>query len=235
MCSLYKRRRHQLIARVLDKLDARLFRDQRCYFGGGTAIALLHGEYRESNDLDFVVSDWPSYREIRQRVARDGLETLGRDLHVARTARMDRYGIRGAYVEDGVPIKFEIVHEGRIDLADPLPDERIGDIAVLSLVDQYATKYLANDDRWADPAVHSRDIIDIAMIGASVELRTAGRCKASGAYGASVRQAETAAVSRLIDRPEYRRNCLDALQISPDLDEVLCAGLSSLLGESSRE
>lgn len=36
------------IASVLEALDAGLLADSRCYFGGGTAIALRYGEYRES-------------------------------------------------------------------------------------------------------------------------------------------------------------------------------------------
>jgi hypothetical protein len=33
---------------VLQSLNAELLRTHRCYFGGGTAIVLRHGEYRES-------------------------------------------------------------------------------------------------------------------------------------------------------------------------------------------
>ncbi|MBM3349738.1 MAG: nucleotidyl transferase AbiEii/AbiGii toxin family protein, partial [Betaproteobacteria bacterium] len=29
----------------------------QCFFGGGTAITLRHGEYRESVDIDFLISD----------------------------------------------------------------------------------------------------------------------------------------------------------------------------------
>ncbi|MCW2313780.1 nucleotidyl transferase AbiEii/AbiGii toxin family protein [Rhodoferax antarcticus] len=57
---MFERPHHQRIAQVLYALDAQLLRDKHCLFGGGTAIALRYGEYRESVDIDFLVSDLPS-------------------------------------------------------------------------------------------------------------------------------------------------------------------------------
>lgn len=51
----FKRAHHQLIAQVLCALDGKLLREANCLFGGGTAIALRYGEYRESVDIDFLV------------------------------------------------------------------------------------------------------------------------------------------------------------------------------------
>lgn len=226
--SSFRRPRHQRIARVLDKLDAALLGDHRCYFGGGTVIALLHGEYRESNDLDFLVSDWASYRALRQRVTADGLQALGNALHVAREARADRYGIRGAFIEGETPIKFEIVHEGRIDLTKPAADEQLCGISTLSGVDQYSTKYLANDDRWADRAVHSRDIVDIAMMNGPPSVRDTGRRKAADAYGDSVIRTQHDAANLLLDNPDYRARCIAALQMDPSDEAELTGRLRSL-------
>jgi hypothetical protein len=44
---------------------------RHCYFGGGTAMALRYGEYRESVDIDFLVSDLAGYREMRQLLGHD--------------------------------------------------------------------------------------------------------------------------------------------------------------------
>ncbi len=44
----------------------------KCFFGAGTVIAMLHGEYRESRDADFLVSDLDAYRELRGIVTHDG-------------------------------------------------------------------------------------------------------------------------------------------------------------------
>ena len=60
---------HQFIAQVLHALDGPMLREFNCLFGGGTAIALRYGEYRESVDIDFLVSDVQSYRGLRQSLA----------------------------------------------------------------------------------------------------------------------------------------------------------------------
>ena len=72
MSAMFKRAHHQRIAEVLSGLDGALLKHNRCLFGGGTAIALLHGEYRESVDIDFLVSDLPSYRNLRQLLTAEG-------------------------------------------------------------------------------------------------------------------------------------------------------------------
>ena len=48
---------HERIAHVLSALDGATLRQPGCLFGGGTCIALLYREYRESVDIDFLVSD----------------------------------------------------------------------------------------------------------------------------------------------------------------------------------
>lgn len=61
---MFERLHHRHIAGVLGALNAPLLRDNHCLFGGGTAIALMHGEYRESIDIDFLVSDIGGYRGV---------------------------------------------------------------------------------------------------------------------------------------------------------------------------
>ena len=48
---MFERPHHQRIAQVLLTLDGSLLREHCCLFGGGTAIALCYGEYRESVDI----------------------------------------------------------------------------------------------------------------------------------------------------------------------------------------
>ncbi|RYY86398.1 MAG: hypothetical protein EOO24_35670, partial [Comamonadaceae bacterium] len=62
---MFERPHHQRIARALEALDGALLRDHACLFGGGTAMALRYGEYRESVDIDLLVSDLASYRALR--------------------------------------------------------------------------------------------------------------------------------------------------------------------------
>ena len=62
---IFSRSHHQRIAKVLESLDGDLLKAHNCLFAGGTAIALRYGEYRESVDIDFLVSDLASYRHLR--------------------------------------------------------------------------------------------------------------------------------------------------------------------------
>lgn len=52
-CFMFEPPPHQRIAQVLLSLDGDFLSRAKCYFGVGTAIALLCGEYRESVDIDF--------------------------------------------------------------------------------------------------------------------------------------------------------------------------------------
>jgi hypothetical protein len=63
---MFKRPHHQRIATVLQSLNSQLLLENHCYFGGGTAITLCYGEFRESVDMDFLVSDLGCYRNLRQ-------------------------------------------------------------------------------------------------------------------------------------------------------------------------
>lgn len=211
---MFDRPHHRLVAQVLERLDAELLARHHCWFGGGTAIALSHGEYRESVDIDFLVSDQPGYRALRQLVKAEGLEVLaGGELELARPARTDGYGIRSAVLVAGVPIKFEIVHEGRIDLDTPSGADTVCGVRTLTGADLVASKLLANDDRWADQSVFSRDLVDLAMMAPSTADLTAGAEKAVGAYGRSVGQSLRSAVDQLRRRPDRLDACARALRM----------------------
>jgi hypothetical protein len=54
---MFERPHHQRIAHILAALDGSTLAQHACWFGGGTCIALRFGEYRESVDIDFLVSD----------------------------------------------------------------------------------------------------------------------------------------------------------------------------------
>ena len=61
---MFERMHHQRIARVLESLNAPLLAANGCLFGGGTAIALRFGEYRESVDIDFMCEAYPDIEEF---------------------------------------------------------------------------------------------------------------------------------------------------------------------------
>ncbi len=184
---MFVRPHHQRIHEVLLALDATLLREHQCYFGGGTAIVLQRDEYRESVDMDFMVSDLTSYRALRRVLQdRDALAQffgLGRGPLVALPeVRADQYGIRTALPLKTGSIKFEIVFEARITFDRPGPEDQIVGIATLTQVDLVASKLLANVDRWADDGVMSRDILK--------------------------------ARARLLDDPPRLARCIQVLQVS---------------------
>ena len=183
----------------------RLLKNKRCLFGGGTAIALLHGEYRESVDIDFLVSDLPSYRNLRQLLsAEGGFATIARKGRPAfkqiREVRADQYGIRTTLSIADQPIKLEIVLEGRIELEMPAAKDEICGIATLTPLDMATSKLLANSDRWGDDGAFNRDVIDLAMMKPRLALLQQAIGKAQGPYGQSIRNDLARTIQRLQDR-----------------------------------
>jgi hypothetical protein len=202
------------VAEVLSMLNAPLLAEHNCWFGGGTAIVLANGEFRESVDIDFLVSDQRSYRRLRQIVRERGLDALAtRELDLARTPSVDGYGIRSSILVAGGAIKFEIIHEGRIDLDTPSPDDEVCGVRLLTRTDQVASKLLANDDRWADTSTFSRDLIDLAMMKPDTTTLKAGSRKAVDAYGTTVGESLNNAVAHLRKRPHRLGESIRALKI----------------------
>lgn len=215
---MFDRPHHRRIARVLSALDGGLLRELRCWFGGGTAIALRHGEFRESVDIDFLVSEGDSYRQLRQRLRGvAGIDPLMRtgapSFPLEREIRADQYGIRTVLSVDGERIKFEIVREARICFDMPARGDVVCGIPTLTMIDLAASKLLANADRWADDSTFSRDAIDLAMMDLPPRrLRPAGD-KAKSAYGDAVIADMQRALDALKGRPEHLARCLRALSI----------------------
>ncbi len=215
---LFERPHHLRVAAALQLLDADLLRPSGCLFGGGTAISLTHGEYRESVDIDLLVSDRSGYRSLRERVMREGridaLARGGSTLEQVRDVRADQYGIRTLLRVGGVEIKFEIIHETRIPLDVPADEDQVCGISTLSRVDMAATKLLANSDRWGDDSVFSRDLIDLAMIALSPSQKRRALQKAADAYGDSIPRDLSRSIDRLRERTGRLEVCMDALSMS---------------------
>ncbi|HRK39327.1 MAG TPA: nucleotidyl transferase AbiEii/AbiGii toxin family protein [Burkholderiaceae bacterium] len=212
---MFERPHHQRIAHVLAALNGALLRQHGCLFGGGTCIALRHGEYRESVDIDFLVSDAGGYRELRQMVTgAQGLNALLRPgaepLTVGRELRADQYGLRTLVQMDGQAIKFEIVREARIELEAPGNSDAICGIATLTRLDLAASMLLANSDRHADDSVFSRDVIDLAMMNLRLPLLQVALAKAELAYGDSVARDLAKAIDRLQGRAGWLERCMQA-------------------------
>lgn len=213
---MFERPHHQRIAHVLASLDSAVLRQHGCLFGGGTCIALRHGEYRESVDIDFLVSDVAGYRELRQLLTGPhGLAAMTHPhalpLITLREIRADQYGIRTQVQMDGQAIKFEIVREGRIALAPPGPQDVVCGVSTLTSLDLAASKLLANSDRQADDGVFSRDVIDLAMMELPLPALRAALAKAQEAYGAAVERDLGKAIDRIQHRAGWLERCMQAM------------------------
>jgi len=178
---MFERPHHQRIAQVLRALNAPLLRENHCLFGGGTAIALRYGEYRESVDIDFLVSSLASYRNLRQLLTNPGgiagiVHAQAIPLEQVKEVRADQYGIRTTLRVADQSIKFEIVLEGRIQLAAPTVKDEVCGVATLSPLDMATSKLLANSDQWGDDGVFNRDVIDLAMMKPSLALLRQALC-----------------------------------------------------------
>jgi hypothetical protein len=212
----YERAHHRRIARVLRCFNAAVLDELHVAFGGGTAIALLFGEFRESVDVDFLVSDIDGYRRLRTLVTGpSGLTPL---LHAQaplaqrREVRADAYGVRTVVAVDDVAIKLEVIFEARIALAPAV--RRVCGVPTLEDVDLVASKLLANSDRAFDDAVFSRDLIDLALMRPPRRLFASALEKAKRPYGDAVARDLRAAVSRMQARPGRLQSCLTALQMT---------------------
>lgn len=213
---MFRRPHHQRIAHVLDALNGPLLKENNCLFGGGTAIALRYGEYRESVDIDFLISDAASYGNLRQLIT--GANNLSAIMSVGanplvqtRDIRADKDGIRTMLMVENQAIKFEIVLEGRIELAVPGTQDEICGIATLTPLDMATSKLLANSDRWYDDGVFSRDIIDLAMMNPPLALLRSAIEKAETAYRQAIRQDLEKAISRLQSRDDRLERCMQVM------------------------
>jgi hypothetical protein len=219
---LFEREHHRRVASVLQALDARLLHAHRCLFGGGTALALRYGEYRESVDIDFLVSHREGYGALRQLLSGTaGMQAICRaDIDLApvfsqtREVRADQYGIRTMLRVADVEIKFEIVLEARITLDAPGADDLLCGVATLTPLDAAASKLLANSDRWRDDAALSRDLIDLAMMAPPKALLRQAIVKAQGAYGASIEADLRKAIQALRERPHRLDRCMQAMRMT---------------------
>jgi len=215
---IFTRAHHQKIAKVLESLNTDLLKKNNCLFAGGTAIALRFGEYRESVDMDFLISDLSSYRYLRNLVREQGVQALMRFTDAgqfqAADVRSDQYGIRTKVYVETNPIKFEIVLEGRIGLAKPGKEDSILGVATLTKLDMAAGKLLANSDRGLDMGVHCRDVIDLAMIHLSKSEFFEATAKAQDAYGEAILRDLSKVIDMLGEANGLLERCMKAMNVS---------------------
>jgi hypothetical protein len=214
----FMREHHQKIAHVLNSLNHEKLSNAHCYFGGGTAIALKYGEYRESVDIDFMVSDIHGYRQLRSDATDPGglaniFSTLSQ-IDTSQEVRADQYGIRSAVKVMGSSIRFEIVLEGRITFDQPGDADKIHGVQCLNVADLIASKLLANSDRWGDASVFSRDLIDLVMMKFTTPEWQSGFAKSTRAYGESIHRDLIKACDVFLNKPIHVQGCLSRLKMN---------------------
>lgn len=216
---MFERPHHQSIATILNALNGKLLKEHRCLFGGGTVIALRFGEYRESVDIDFLLSDVTHYRSLRQLLTgAGGIKSILLPGHPTlvqlRDIRADQYGIRTMLMVADQPIKFEIILEGRIALAEPKVTDVVCGVPTLTILDMVTSKLLANSDRWSDDGVFSRDLIDLAMIQPGLTLLRQAIAKAEGTYGQAIRIDLEKSIDRLQHRHGWLERCMQTMAMT---------------------
>lgn len=221
------------VASVLQSLNAEILSAHGCLFGGGTAIVLSRSEYRESVDIDFLISDKVGFRELRQMLSGAGgissIVRSGMKLSLAREIRADHYGVRTMFDVGGVEIKFEIILEARIDLESPSLTDKICGVSTLTEIDMGASKFLANSDRFADDSVFSRDLIDLAMLDLSKDSREKAIERAVGAYGDSILKDLSRAIENLKKRRGRLEICMSALKMESLPESLLWQKIRKLI------
>ncbi len=218
---------HQLIHRVLDGLNCEFLSECRAYFGGGTLISLDLGEYRTSNDIDFICAIGADYRKLRNAISDRSPRILLKDNSNLQIERFtaDQYGVRMAIAIDGVTIKTEIIAEARFELDSPRQPSW-SPVECLSISDCFTSKLLANADRYADDSVHSRDLIDLAFLRTDRPIPSLAIDKAEAAY--RVMPALTAALTSFQSNSDRRFHCYQNLTISEAFSAQLIDGIDLL-------
>ena len=72
----FRRPWHRLVWQVFESLNSDLLARARCWFGGGTRVAMELGEFRESVDVDFLCEDREGYRILRSTVTQSSLGSV---------------------------------------------------------------------------------------------------------------------------------------------------------------
>ena len=221
--------RHNQIATILEAMDRDFLEENNILFAGGTLLALSLGEYRQSDDIDFLVkARSQGLKNIRERV-RNSLAPLflgTPDYLEFGEARADQYCIRGTVAIVGeTPIKVEIFYETR--LAELRPSEDIEGISVpaLNMQDMTVQKLFANTDRHFDPYVHHRDLYDLAVLtergfNLHEEIR-----QAEQVY--SVEEALRKSLN-VTENQDVRKRDFQALAIEPAAQDRIVTGLNKL-------
>lgn len=210
-----RRERHRKIVQVLSLIDAPLFAQSQCYFGGGTAVALLLSEFRESVDIDFMVTR-EGYANLRSRVDQGSMDRLFAtrhpDVRLPADVRIDRDAIRARIEVGGERMKFEIIRAGNTEIEGEETQLPVMTMTRSSLV---AEKLLANCDRWLDRSFMSKDVVDLCMMKLEWGFPAEALAIAERSYGIDPIEHFDRARKALVADPKYFVSVMEALKVDP--------------------
>lgn len=210
---MFKLDHHNNVITILNSIRSDFFNDISAYFGGGTLLTLLYGEYRLSKDIDFICPVGDGYRMLRSEIYDKNYNAIFKDftkITLPREIKADQYGIRFAVKVADTPIKFEIIAEARISF-QTADFHTWSDIPCLNFEDSCTEKLLSNSDRWADRSVESKDLIDLSILRLQSEIPEASFRKAEAAY--TVLKPLERSISFFQSEPDYRAKCFSSLQV----------------------
>lgn len=211
--AMFKLDHHNKVITILNSLRSNFLDQISAFFGGGTLLTLLYGEYRRSKDIDFLCPVGDGYRILRSEIYDKNYKTIFKnfsDISLPREIKADQYGIRFVVRVEDIPIKFEIVAEARISFQKAEYHDW-SDVPCLSFADSFSEKLLSNSDRWADRSVESKYLIDLSMLRLQSKIPETSVRKAESAY--PVMKPLEKSVKIFQSEPDYRTNCFSSLQI----------------------
>lgn len=226
---MFKREHHRRLAKILAALNGEFLEKAECYFGGGSALSMKMGEYRESVDLDFLCSSAEGYRLLRNAASGDIRFLIDDTVEQIGQLRMTQDKISGFFSIDGQAVKVEFIREGNSPVNGQM-DRDLG-VPVASLEDLFCQKLMANADRAMDRASASRDIIDLAMmVRLHGEIPEASWVRAHASYGDYLVRGFHSAVN-VIRSPGHLKDCLGKMGMDLTLagDIQWAADTSSIL------
>lgn len=222
----FKRHDSNCIAQVLHSLDTELLDRCKCFFGGGAAIALALGEFRQSTGIDFWVSDMEGYGELKERItSEDEFASIlkpGMYIEQIRPVRPNQFGVATMLRVDGMPIKFEILLEFQGGLRFDSSSTHICGVRTLNPVDMLATKLMANTNRWERDEAFNRDLIDMALMQPTSEVMAQAMSKVRQTIDRDRFEPNLGkAITRMQERDGWLSTCLDQLHVTVPHADVL--------------
>lgn len=190
---------HKMLFSVLDSFSREYFIKNDIYFLGGASLVLSNAkEYRISNNLDFGCSNPDAFRKVYNEIKSTGATafcTSGKISHLLVHRDSPVVCERGTScklffdimllpkVEKIATIRCEIVLETRLEFS---PSKKtVFGFPTVDENDFFATKLLANSDRWRSLKTLYRDVFDIFALLDAMKLKEIPRTaveKAQKAY-----------------------------------------------------